>query len=82
MPQRVDTVRAASAREGTSKTRHHVVKREGFAACGADVLLGQSIPAADVPAELRCRKSVCQRLFHGADEDARGVNLPDGAKHG
>lgn len=61
-----------AATEGTGKTRFHVVKGR-FAACGAQVLLGPREPAAGVPAELRCRKSVCHRLFAGADQDARSV---------
>jgi hypothetical protein len=60
---------AATSDTGTSRLVYHVIDyRTGFASCGTRVLLGLSMPAADVPKNLRCRKSLCDRRFFVADE--------------
>lgn len=76
--------RAACADSGTSRLVYHVIDyRSGFASCGTQVLLGLSMPAADVPPNMRCRKSLCSRRFFGADLDAAcGVDTTDGVQHG
>lgn len=75
MPEPIN-YRAATADTGTSRLVYHVIDYlSGFASCGTPVLLGLSMPAADVPQNLRCRKSLCSRRFFGADEDARGVRV-------
>lgn len=69
--------RASCAEEGRSNVKFHVVERRHgrwVAVCGTGsdgmvLMSGQTVPAHSVPAHCRCRKSLCQRRFYGAEQD-------------
>jgi hypothetical protein len=75
---------ASCAEEGRSNVKFHVVeKRHGtwFAVCGSGsdgmtMMSAQTVPAHTISLQSRCRKSLCQRRFYGADQDADGVQEP------
>jgi hypothetical protein len=83
---KTEVTQASCADSGTSKVKFHVVEyRQGlwWAVCGtgndgSTMLSTNPIPAHTVPKQGRCGKSLCQRRFFGADEDALGVAVPDG----
>jgi hypothetical protein len=73
-----EQIRASCAEEGASNVKFHVVERSGYrsrweAVCGTQTLMSQdTVPAHAISPQARCRKSLCQRRFFGADQDAAG----------
>lgn len=78
---------ASCAESGTSNVKFHVVeRRQGilWAVCGTGndggtFMSDQTLPAHTISPPSRCRKSLCQRRFYGADQDA-AAGVPEGGK--